>query len=83
MTAIGNDIAALTGNALNNVIRGNSNVNYIDGGLGADTMIGGAGNDVYTVDNVNDVVTELADEGIDTVNVSIDYTPRTTSKMAK
>ena len=74
LTAIGNDIAALTGNALNNVIRGNSNVNYIDGGLGADTMIGGAGNDVYTVDNVNDVVTELADEGIDTVNVSIDYT---------
>ncbi|MBP5959494.1 calcium-binding protein, partial [Pseudomonas anatoliensis] len=74
LTMVGNDHSVLTGNALNNVIRGNSGINHIDGGLGADTMIGGAGNDSYNVDNINDVVIELADEGIDTVNTSIDYT---------
>src|SRR5687768_11295816 len=32
-------------------------------------MIGGAGDDVYHVDTSSDVVTEYADEGIDTVKV--------------
>ena len=34
---------------------------------GADIMAGGAGNDTYMVDDTGDVVTELADEGTDTV----------------
>jgi Bacterial Ig domain/RTX calcium-binding nonapeptide repeat (4 copies) len=46
----------------------------LDGGAGADVMIGGMGDDLYRVDNVNDVVTELAGEGIDTVEASISYT---------
>jgi len=37
-------------------------------------MIGGIGDDVYYVDHVLDVVTELADEGVDDVRSSIDFT---------
>ncbi len=74
LTMLGTDYGTLTGNALDNVIRGNSGTNYIDGGLGADTMIGGDSSDIYYVENVGDVVIELANEGVDTVNISIDYT---------
>ncbi|MBC2732440.1 S8 family serine peptidase [Thiobacillus sp.] len=56
-----------TGNVLANTLRGNSGDNVLDGATGADTMIGGLGNDTYYVENVGDVVTENANEGIDTV----------------
>ena len=62
-----------TGNSLANKIIGNSQDNILDGVTGADTMIGGLGNDTYYVDNVGDVVTELAGEGTDTVDSSISY----------
>ena len=62
-----------TGNALDNLLIGNSGNNVLDGGIGADTMTGGAGNDTYIVDNTGDVVTENANEGIDTVQSSITY----------
>ena len=60
-----------TGNAIDNLIVGNSSDNILDGVTGADTMIGGQGNDIYYMDNVGDVVTELAGEGTDTVQSSI------------
>ena len=63
-----------TGNTLANVLTGNAGVNRIDGGTGADTMAGGAGNDTYVVDNVGDVITELASEGSDAVEASITWT---------
>lgn len=72
-----------TGNALNNVMTGNTGNNVLsggaghdnlNGGLGADTLVGGIGNDVYTINSADDVMIELAGEGIDTVNASMDFT---------
>jgi trimeric autotransporter adhesin len=39
----------------------------LEGGMGNDTMIGGAGNDTFRVQQAGDVVSEAANEGIDTV----------------
>ena len=72
-----------TGNALNNVLTGNSAVNTLtggagndtlNGGAGNDTMVGGTGDDTYVVDSTSDVVTEAANEGVDTVNSSVTLT---------
>ena len=72
-----------TGNALNNVLTGNSGANTLTGlagndrlvgGLGNDTMIGGAGDDSYVVNVPTDVVTELANEGTDTVEAAFSDT---------
>jgi Ca2+-binding RTX toxin-like protein len=62
-----------TGNALGNRLVGNTGNNNLNGLGGADTMIGGLGNDFYGVDDLGDIVTELAGEGIDGVNSSITY----------
>lgn len=46
----------------------------LNGHAGADTMYGATGNDVYSVENVLDVVVELAGEGDDHINSSVSYT---------
>ncbi|PZM78830.1 MAG: hypothetical protein DKT66_23305 [Candidatus Melainabacteria bacterium] len=63
-----------SGNKRDNAIYGTIGSNILDGETGADTMVGYAGDDDYYVDNVNDVVTEQANEGSDTVNSSISWT---------
>jgi serralysin len=76
----GND--SMIGNSADNIMRGNAGNDLIasglgndtlDGGAGNDEMLGGAGNDLYVVGEEADVVTELVDEGSDTVRSSIDY----------
>ena len=65
----------IIGNAANNILSGGNDGNdTLDGGLGADTMSGGIDNDTYFVDNIGDVVIENANEGIDSVFSSINYT---------
>lgn len=46
----------------------------LDGGTGADQLIGGSGDDMYIVDDMGDVVTELVNEGVDTVRSSVTRT---------
>ncbi len=64
----------LTGNTAANVLLGGVGNDTLDGGAGTDTLIGGVGNDIYMLDVAADVVTENANEGIDTVNIGATYT---------
>jgi hypothetical protein len=68
----GNDLAnILTGGTGADTLTGFGGNDTLDGKAGADTMIGGTGNDTYTVDNAGDVVTELGNEGTDTVKTTL------------
>ena len=69
---IGNALS-VTGNLKDNVLIGNMNDNVIDGNTGKDTMIGNKGNDTYYIDNSEDKVVEVANEGNDSIISTVDY----------
>ena len=56
------------------VLNGASGNDLLDGGSGASAMAGGVGGDTYRIDNEADVVAEVANAGVDTVETSITYT---------
>ena len=62
---------SLDGDAGADTLDGGDGSDTLDGGLGADSMAGGLGNDVYIVDDVGDVILELAGGGVDLVRTSI------------
>ncbi len=68
----GNDV--ITGGAGNDILNGGAGNDTLDGGAGNDTLTGGAGNDTYGIDSVSDSITELANQGTDTVQSSITWT---------
>jgi Ca2+-binding RTX toxin-like protein len=65
----GNDV--LTGGRGDDTLSGLAGHDLLDGDEGSDRMLGGAGSDIYVVDASGDVVTELPNEGFDTVIADI------------
>jgi len=84
LIGIGNDRRnTITGNNGNNILEGLGGIDVLiggggndrlDGGDGDDTMIGGTGNDTYIVNSDDELLTELANEGIDQVISSVSFT---------
>jgi Ca2+-binding RTX toxin-like protein len=66
---IGDD--QLLGGAGDDHASGGGGNDFVDGGAGDDTMAGGTGDDTYRVDSLADIVTEVADEGVDAVHTSV------------
>jgi Ca2+-binding RTX toxin-like protein len=76
LNGFGNELAnAITGNTANNALNGYGGDDTLAGGLGndtltgsagADSLLGGQGDDTYVIDT-SDTVTELANQGIDTM----------------
>ena len=64
----------MVGNSGNNLLQGFDGNDILNGGVGVDTLVGGVGDDTYYIDNVGDVITELAGEGTDTVYSSLSHT---------
>ncbi len=80
LTLTGTAVLTGTGNALNNLLVANAagstlvglaGNDTLRGGTGNDVLVGGEGNDVYVVNSTDDLVTELAGEGTDTVQASV------------
>lgn len=69
---LGNDL--LQGKIGNDTLYAGDGHDTLDGGVGADTLVGEYGNDAYVIDHVDDVVTEAANQGIDTINSYLNYT---------
>ncbi|HEX5356676.1 MAG TPA: calcium-binding protein [Aquabacterium sp.] len=53
-------------------LNGDQGNDLLDGGKGADTLVGGAGNDAYVVDDLGDVIVELAPDGDDQILANVD-----------
>ncbi|WP_439866008.1 calcium-binding protein [Pseudomonas syringae] len=64
----------LDGGVGNDRIEGGGGNDSLLGGQGADVLVGGAGDDYYAIDNTNDQVIELTDEGDDFIRTTVSYT---------
>ena len=73
LSALGGDDDLYGGDGTDTLYGGPGN-DHLDGGSGADKMFGGTGDDTFVVDNTSDVITENANQGIDTIFASVSYT---------
>jgi Ca2+-binding RTX toxin-like protein len=64
-----------TGSGKDDLTGGNTN-DTLNGGTGADILFGLQGNDTYIVDNIGDVIAEVLNAGIDSVESSVTWTLR-------
>lgn len=71
--AAGTVIENVVGGDGNDTLSGSAGNDVLYGGRGADTLAGRAGDDTYIVNDALDVITELAEEGDDTVESSVSY----------
>lgn len=65
---------SIWGGSGNDRLDGSSGNDLISGGAGTNTLIGGLGNDTYLIESASDTITELANQGIDSVISSVSYT---------
>lgn len=68
----GNDV--LFGSQIGDEILGLEGNDRLNGAGGADTLVGGAGDDRYDIDDLGDLIVELAGEGHDIVYTQVDLT---------
>ncbi|QNM81852.1 calcium-binding protein [Sphingomonas sabuli] len=69
LSGYGNDV--LLGYGGNDMLQSAEGNDILDGGTGDDLMYGGFGDDTYFVDSVEDDVVEYADQGIDTLILTV------------
>jgi Ca2+-binding RTX toxin-like protein len=65
---------SLQGLGGDDTLLGGAGIDVLNGGAGDDKMAGGSGNDFYTVDSAKDIVTEAANQGVDTVDSFVSIT---------
>lgn len=68
--SIANHAITLNGDSGNNKITGSAFEDTINGGDGTDNLLGGLGDDTYILNTNSDVITENANEGIDTLKIA-------------
>ena len=61
---------SLAGLAGNDTLNGGLGNDTLDGGVGTDSLLGGTGDDLYVLDAATDIVSELASQGSDTVQLA-------------
>ncbi|TAL47050.1 MAG: calcium-binding protein [Methylovulum sp.] len=65
----------ITGSSAANILKGGYGNDYLDGGTGLDAFEGGYGDDTFVVDNISEVIKEVAGQGSDWVqsaNINLD-----------